>query len=69
MVKLSELLPASAKHLLDKDCPPFETAPFVLGPPLRERRVPAAIQPRPQSHRNGVRKTQNPDPKSRSPEL
>ena len=39
MVKLSELLPASAKHLLDKDCPPFETAPFVLGPPLRERRV------------------------------
>ncbi len=39
MVKLGELSPESAQHLLDKDCPPFKTAPFVAGPPLRERRV------------------------------
>ncbi len=39
MVKLSDLSPESARHLRDKDCPEFETAPFVAGPPLRERRV------------------------------
>ena len=39
MVKFSDLSPESAQHLLDKDCPEFETAPFVAGPPLRERRV------------------------------
>ncbi len=39
MVKLSDLSPESARHLLDKECPEFETAPFVAGPPLRERRV------------------------------
>ena len=39
MVKLSDLSPESARHLLDKACPEFETAPFVAGPPLRERRV------------------------------
>ena len=39
MVNLGDLSRASARHLLDKDCPPFETAPFVAGPPLRQRRV------------------------------
>lgn len=39
MVRLSDLSPVSAQHLLDKDCPAFATAPFVSGPPLRERRV------------------------------
>ncbi|MFP6771837.1 MAG: glycine/sarcosine/betaine reductase selenoprotein B family protein [Alphaproteobacteria bacterium] len=39
MVKLSDLSPASARHLLDKDCAQFETAPFVAGPPLPQRRI------------------------------
>ena len=39
MVRLSDLDPVSAQHLLDKECPPFETSPFVTGPPLAERRV------------------------------
>ena len=39
MVRLSDLAPESAQHLLDKDCSEFETAPFVAGPPVRERRV------------------------------
>ena len=39
MVKLDDLSPGSVRHLLDKDCAEFETAPFVAGPPLRERRV------------------------------
>ena len=39
MVRLSYLDPGSAQHLLDKECPPFETSPFVTGPPLAERRV------------------------------
>jgi D-proline reductase (dithiol) PrdB len=39
MVKISDLSPRDSKHLLEKDCPPFETAPFVSGPPLGERRV------------------------------
>ena len=39
MVRLSDLDPGSAQHLLDKECPPFETSPFVTGPPLAERRV------------------------------
>jgi len=39
MVRLSDLDPGSAKHLLDKECPPFETSPWVEGPPLAERRV------------------------------
>jgi len=39
MVNLGDLSRASARHLLDKDCPPFETAPFVAGPPLRQRQV------------------------------
>ena len=39
MVKIGDLSPESARHLLAKDCPEFETAPFVAGPQLRERRV------------------------------
>ncbi|MGY9057122.1 MAG: glycine/sarcosine/betaine reductase selenoprotein B family protein, partial [Alphaproteobacteria bacterium] len=30
---------ADALHLLSKDCPQFETEPFVSGPPLAKRRV------------------------------
>ena len=39
MVRLSDIAPADAQHLLDKDCPQFETEPFVDGPKLSERRV------------------------------
>lgn len=39
MVRLSDLTPADAQHLLDKDCPRFDTEPFVGGPKLSERRV------------------------------
>jgi D-proline reductase (dithiol) PrdB len=39
MVRLSDLTPEDAQHLLDKACAPFATAPFVAGPPLCERRV------------------------------
>ena len=39
MVRLSDLPPADAQHLLSKACPRFETEPFVAGPPLAERRV------------------------------
>ena len=39
MVRVSDLPPADAQHLLSKDCPRFETEPFVAGPPLAERRV------------------------------
>jgi D-proline reductase (dithiol) PrdB len=39
MVRLSDLTPEDAHHLLSKACPRFESEPFVAGPPLRERRV------------------------------
>lgn len=39
MVRMTEIGPASARHLLDKHCPPFENQPWVSGPPLAERRV------------------------------
>ena len=39
MARLSDLPPTDAQHLLSKDCPRFETEPFVAGPPLAERRV------------------------------
>jgi len=39
MVRLSDLPPADAQHLLDKVCTPFNSEPFVPGPPLAERRV------------------------------
>ena len=39
MVRLDDMSLENSKHLLEKDCPEFETTPFVAGPPLRERRV------------------------------
>lgn len=39
MVRLNDLEPEDARHLLEKDCAPFATTPFVHGPPLAERRV------------------------------
>ena len=39
MVRLSDLTPVDAQHLLSKDCPRFDTEPFASGPPLAERRV------------------------------
>jgi D-proline reductase (dithiol) PrdB len=39
MVRLSDLTPADVQHLLSKDCPRFETEPFVNGPKLGQRRV------------------------------
>ena len=39
MVKLTDLSANNAQHLLDKQCPAFTKQPFVMGPPLRERRV------------------------------
>jgi D-proline reductase (dithiol) PrdB len=39
MVRLTDLDAIDAKHLLDKECPPFETEPWVTGPPLAARRV------------------------------
>ncbi|NKB60542.1 MAG: selenoprotein B glycine/betaine/sarcosine/D-proline reductase [Alphaproteobacteria bacterium] len=53
MVRLTDLDSGSAQHLLDKDCPPFETQPFVAGPPLAERRV--AIVTSAGLHRRGDR--------------
>ena len=39
MVRLSDLTARDAQHLLDKDCPAFDTEPFVEGPELSARRV------------------------------
>ncbi len=39
MVRLTDLTEANALHLLSKECPQFETEPFVSGPPLQQRRV------------------------------
>jgi len=39
MVRLSDLTPEDAAHLLSKECPRFDTEPFVGGPPLSGRRV------------------------------
>ena len=39
MVRLSDLQEVDRQHLLDKDCPRFEGAPFVAGPPLARRRL------------------------------
>ena len=39
MVRLSDLPPEEAEHLLAKTCDPFATRPWVTGPPLSERRV------------------------------
>lgn len=39
MVRLNDMSAVDAQHLRDKVCTPFDTEPFVLGPPLSERRV------------------------------
>ena len=39
MVRLSDIDPVDAAHLLAKECPTYETEPFVSGPPVGERRV------------------------------
>jgi D-proline reductase (dithiol) PrdB len=39
MVRITDIDAGSARHLLDKECPPFESQPMVSGPPLAERRV------------------------------
>ncbi len=39
MVRLSDLPEVERRHLLDKNCPRFEGAPFVAGPPLARRRL------------------------------
>jgi len=39
MVRPTDIHSASAQHLLDKDCPPFGSQPWVSGPPLTDRRV------------------------------
>jgi D-proline reductase (dithiol) PrdB len=39
MVRLTDMDEIDASHLTSKECEPFESAPFVAGPPLSERRV------------------------------
>ena len=39
MVRLSDIPEEEARHLLSKACDPFDTQPWVEGPPLAERRV------------------------------
>ena len=39
MVRLSDLPDIDREHLLAKACPPFESSPWVTGPPLEARRL------------------------------
>lgn len=39
LVRLSDLPEEDARHLLSKDCPRYDTEPFVEGAPLTSRRV------------------------------
>ncbi len=39
MVRLADIPPEEAAHLLAKACDPFDTQPWVAGPPLSKRRV------------------------------
>ncbi|HUS97317.1 MAG TPA: glycine/sarcosine/betaine reductase selenoprotein B family protein [Hyphomicrobiaceae bacterium] len=39
MVRLADMAPEDAAHLLAKDCPRFDTEPFAPCPPLKECRV------------------------------
>jgi D-proline reductase (dithiol) PrdB len=39
VTRLSDLPPAQAKRLAEVECPKFETMPFVLGPPLSQRKI------------------------------
>ena len=53
MVRLSDLDPIDAQHLLGKECDPFDSEPWVTGPPVAERRV--AIVTTAGLHRRGDR--------------
>jgi D-proline reductase (dithiol) PrdB len=53
MVRLTDLPEVDARHLVSKECPPFDSEPWVAGPPLRERRV--AIVTSAGLHRRGDR--------------
>ena len=39
MVRLSDIPAVEAEHLISKACGPFDTRPWVVGPPLSQRRV------------------------------
>jgi D-proline reductase (dithiol) PrdB len=39
MVRLTDMPATDARHLREKECPPFDSEPWVIGPPLAERRV------------------------------
>ncbi len=39
MVRLSDLSVAEREHIMAKELPTFDAAPWVEGPPLAERRV------------------------------
>lgn len=39
MVRLTDMPEVDAGHLLAKECPPFDSEPWVTGPPLAERRI------------------------------
>jgi D-proline reductase (dithiol) PrdB len=39
MVRLSDLPDDDARHLREKESPPFDSEPWVTGPPLAQRRV------------------------------
>lgn len=39
MVRLTDMPPATRGHLEELECIPYDTAPWVAGPPLDERRV------------------------------
>ena len=39
MVRLKHMPELDAQHLLQKECPIFDSQPFELGPPLKDRRI------------------------------
>jgi D-proline reductase (dithiol) PrdB len=39
MARLDQLVKAEREHLLNLPCPTFESTPWVIGPPLSERRL------------------------------
>ncbi len=39
MTRLTDLPPAQAQRLAELECPDFTTRPWVVGPPLAERRL------------------------------
>ncbi len=50
MARIEDIPEPTRAHILALDCPRFDTSPFVIGPPLAERRVAvlttAALHPR-----------------------